>query len=293
MNQGFFEIPAKDYHADKIGEIPTLSHSCAVTMIRESPAHAYTGHPRLGGADHETNPAMEFGQVAHELILGQGAGFATWEGKTWAGKEAGAFWDRAVAAGLTPIKIADLKRAELVRDAFNTKIALYPDLANAFAKGISERVMIWHEGDTWMRAMCDKLFIDEDAGKAVILDLKTTEQAHPKAIRSRILPMGYALQQDFYSGGLRTIRPELAGRIKFYFLFMEVNPPFALVPCELSGEFLAIACSQTSRAISLWRECLKENRWPEYVGAIEKLEPKPYELLEEFGADSLGETMGR
>jgi hypothetical protein len=291
MVAGFREISAADYHADKIGEIPTLSHGCAVTLVNECPEHAFNEHPRFGAAEREATDGMDFGSAAHELILGKGQGIAVFEGKSWAGKEAGAFWDRAVAQGMTPLKLADFKRAEAVRAAFMAKLHAYPEIEARFAAGVSEQAMVWNEGAVWCRALCDRLCINEDNKSAIIFDVKTCASAHPMAIEKQMGSMGYNVQADFYSTGLRTLRPDLSGRIRFVFLFIEKKPPFSFVPCEMTGEGYAVACSKTSRAISLWRECTAQNRWPGYCSEVLKIEPKPWELASEIGAESLGEKM--
>ena len=292
MKAGFLDISAADYHADKIGEIPTLNHGTAVTLVNDCPEHAWQEHPRFGAANREATDSMDFGSAAHELILGKGQGIAVFEGKTWQGKEASAFWDRAVAQGMTPLKMADFKRAEAVRAAFFAKLALYPDLEARFAAGVSERVMVWEEGGVWFRGMCDRLAIDENSGSAVIFDVKTCDSAHPRSIESKVPVMGYDVQAEFYERGLRALRPDLCGRIKFIFLFIETTPPFSFVACELSGENLAVAVSKTMRAISLWRECTTQNRWPGYCSDLLKIEAKPWAIAAEMGSDSLATKMG-
>jgi PDDEXK-like domain of unknown function (DUF3799) len=293
VKTGFLEISAKDYHADKIGEIPTLNHGCAVTLAAKSPEHAWQEHPRFGAQDREATPEMEFGDIVHQLILGKGAGIAVFEGDSWRGKDASAFWDRAVAQGLSPVKLPTFKLAEACANAFAAKLANFPDLAAKFAAGKSEQVMVWNDGDTWLRSMIDRLFIDENAHKAVIFDVKTCQDAREHAAAGKIHSMGYDVQCVQYSDGLARLRPDLAGRIQFLFLFIETKPPFGFAPYELDGEYRAIGASRFARAVALWSECLKQNRWPVLASEVVKLTPKSWELTAEFGEESLTDKMER
>ena len=58
--------------------IPALSYSIAKILIGESPRHAWCAHPLLGNMRGEPTAEMDFGQVAHKLMLGRGVDFAIW-----------------------------------------------------------------------------------------------------------------------------------------------------------------------------------------------------------------------
>ena len=196
-----------------------------------------------------------------------------------------------MSLGKTPVLLKVFKRAEACCAAFRAKIAKFPELQVQFGLGRSEQVMVWNEGPVWFRAMCDKLFIDEGAHKAVIFDVKTTDDARERCFANKVRGFGYDLQFAQYTYGLQALRPDLAGRVRFIFLTIETSPPFALVPYELDGEWRAIGVSRYCRAISLWTECLKQNRWPGLAADIVKIVPKSWELTMEFGEESLGEKM--
>ena len=54
------DIPAADYHADRVGhgDAPSLSSSVARTLIQQSPIHAWFKHPKLGNAPRESTASM-------------------------------------------------------------------------------------------------------------------------------------------------------------------------------------------------------------------------------------------
>ncbi len=158
----------------------------------------------------------------------------------------------------------------------------------------NETVAVWHEDDMdgnriWLRAMLDGPRLETET----IYDLKTTESAHPKAIAARAKPMGHDMQDVFYRRGVTTLRPHLNGRLKFIFFYVETKYPFSVVPVELNGEFKTIAQSRVERAIHLWRTCLKADHWPAYANGIIKIEPKPWDLMAEFGAENTEAVMAK
>src|SRR6478736_1784528 len=109
---GFYhDLTEAQYHADP-APIPSLSSSCAKTLVQKSPMHAYAEHPRLGAAHREDTDEMDFGSLAHRLLLGKGAEIAELSSDSWRGKEAAAFWDKAKAEKKIPVLSKNLVRAE-------------------------------------------------------------------------------------------------------------------------------------------------------------------------------------
>lgn len=276
-------MPASAYHADPV-EYPSLSSSCAQTLVSRSALHAMTEHPRFGGVNAAPTSEMDFGSICHELILGSGGGIAIWDGDSWRGKEAAAFWDEAIAKGQTPIKAADHARAQDATRAWFRQLEDF-GLGYVFnpAQGESEKVVAWKDGGVWCRAMIDRLFLE----RGYIWDLKCMGvSAHPKACASRIVSMGYDLRSEFYKRGVTTLIPELNGRLKFGFIFAETTPPYAVTPVlELDGMWKTLGVSKMSRAIEAWGKCLAANRWPAYVEKPFVAECPPWELNKEMGAE--------
>ena len=71
MKAQLLEMTADDYHADKIGDVPTLSASIAQRLVTRSPLHAWTHHPRLGGATRK-NAKAPTKEMDRGTIVGQG-----------------------------------------------------------------------------------------------------------------------------------------------------------------------------------------------------------------------------
>jgi len=270
-----FDMPEADYHADPC-PAPSLSSSVARVLIEQSPAHARAMHPRLcPDAKSPESDRLALGAVVHALVLGRGAKFHVVGATDYKTKAAREERDGAIAMGWTPIKAADMAEAERIAKSVDHHIASDLDVFDTFTAGASEAVLIWREADAWCRAMVDKLFIgDRDA---VIYDIKTTDQsAHPMGLARKVLSMGYDLRAAFYMRGLARLRPDLAGRIRFRWVFVETSAPYAVTVAELDGAGLTIGDKKAATAIALWQRCVRDDAWPTWPIGVHRLESPPW-----------------
>jgi hypothetical protein len=266
------DFSAAEYHADPAPE-PSLSSSVARILLDQSPRHAWLAHPRLNPekpADEPSRP-KEIGSAVHKLILGRGSGTHVIEATSYqstAAKEARA---NAVAAGKIPILVDDLATAEGCAAACAEQMAKIEGCAG-FSSAPSEVVAIAKdETGAWLRAMMDK-FEEHERG-AVIWDVKTTGQsAAPQAIGRKIADMGYEIQSALYERVAVTLKPELAGRITFRWVFIETEPPHLLTVAELDATGLEIGRKKVAAAIALWNRCRETGIWPGYAARIIRAE---------------------
>ncbi len=280
-------ISEKDYHADNLCEEPTLSRSLACRLVDDSPFHAWSAHPRLNPAYQavdDSNDAMDFGQLAHKMLLGKGAEIAVLESESWRGKDAAAFWDMAKLAGKIPALRKVVNRAKEMVKVADKKIAEY-GLADDWMNAQPEVVLVFRDGKVLCRAMLDRVFIDRERGRAHIFDIKCGV-TNPTSLPKHIINQSYHAQDYFYTRGIEILVPEVVGRIEFTFIHIETEDPYDVVPSRLNGEFKMLGLSKMMRAILLWEKCRAENHWPSYTNAIVKLEPPPWALQAEFGAKS-------
>jgi hypothetical protein len=259
--------------------VPALSYSIAKTLIGDSPRHAWCAHPLLGGVKAPPTVEMDFGQVAHRLLLGKGQEFAVFEGESWRGKEAAAFWDKAVADHVTPIKRTDHTRALALVSEVRRQLQEM-GLGHVFSEagGIAEEKFSWTEGACHLTCVIDWHRAPE------IWDLKITNNAHPKSCAKKIINEHLDMQEEFCTRALASRMPELQGRIKFRFLFVEDSFPFCITPYENDGTGRAIGVSKTMRAFSLWEKCMASGRWPGYAEGIVRGETPEWAMKQEIGA---------
>ncbi len=240
----------------------------------------------MGGKPFASTDEMDFGSLAHKLLLGKGAEIAVSPTPNWKGGEAAAFWDEAKAAGRIPVLAKTLERANQMTASIHFQLQemglgfiFHPDTEG----GKSELAGFWREGESWCRFLLDCVIFDEDRLRATVFDLKTMSQSsHPKACAARIASMGYDIQRAHYLRGLEALRPDLAGRLEWTFVFVETSSPFAVTPVQISGEWAAIGEAKWQRALDIWKNCNETGVWPGYTSESMRLEAPMWALADEI-----------
>ena len=276
-------LSAADYHADPC-EHPSLSASCATTLLSRSPYHAWLHHPRLGALPREATDSMDAGSLLHALVLGEDEDIVIVNADDWRTKVAQAQRADARASKMIPV----------LRAKYDAALALAEDVRAAITDlgialdGESEASVEWTEdtsrGPVLCRGRMDHVWID----RAAILDLKTCQSAHPRAVTSHVWEYGYDVQQAAYRSAMRALRPEFAGRESFTFVFVEQLPEGSqrraiVQPVTLSGTFREIGERRWHRACETWAECLESGVWPDYtrVGETMEIEAPGWALAQE------------
>jgi hypothetical protein len=266
---GFYEVDAEAYHADPAPE-PSLSASVASILVEETPAHAWAAHPRLGlePDDDDGSSRLDLGTVVHTLLLGKGRDIVGIDAKDFKTKAAQKERAEARAEGKTPVLLKDLARAEMIADAARGFVRTVPGCEGLFdpEHGRPEVAMVWQdETGPWCRSLVDWLPND----RRVIWDVKTTARsANPAGAGRLIANHGYELAAAFYERGLVHLEPELAGRVVFRWLFVEIDPPFACSIVELDGTGLEIGRRKVRAALDLWKRCREADSWPAYPARV-------------------------
>lgn len=260
-------VPAALYHADPC-ETPSLSSTLAKTLLRKTPRHAWHEHPRLNPeSEREDEDKFDLGKVAHEMLLRAGAGFVIVDAKNWRTKAAQAAKTAAREDGLTPILIDQHSRAEIMVDAVLDRLAQVPEAREIAAQlgagtARTETVVVWRDiGGPLCRAMLD-IWGPSDAE---IWDFKTTDAGlSDDEIRRTVFNLGYDVSAGFYTRGLVAHRPELAGRIRYRWIFAEVKPPFEVRVVTADRVTLTMGDRRAALAISKWQRCITAGEWPGY-----------------------------
>lgn len=274
---GVYRMPAEAYHADPCIQ-PSLSSSVAVEMIEKTPRHAWTKHPRLNTAPEDADEVersptrpMEIGSAAHKLLLGEGDEIIEIVANDYKKDAVKVERARAYAAGRQPILSTDLRRANKMAEAAKAQL-VDSGVYEEFSAGHSEPVLIWQDvGGSFCRAMMDRIFIGKN--RAIIFDLKTTAtDLTQDGIGRRVVDGGYEMRAAFYERGLYHLFPHLAGKTQFIHLWLEVEPPYALLPADLDGAALTIGRKKAAAAIGMWAECMKAGEWPLYPPGVARVD---------------------
>lgn len=262
-----------EYHRDPCDE-PSLSSSIAHTLVSKSPAHARLRHPRFGAERGERTDATTDGSLFHALVLGVGMEeIAIIDADNFRTKVAQAARDEAEAAGKTPVLarkrdamqwVADNARARL-RDRHGIDV-------DASGKGASaEQAIAWGEGAVQCRALLDLWTGSE------VIDLKSCDSAHPRAIQSHMVSYGYDIQAEAYTRGAQAAF-KLDRRPPMRFAFCELVAPFAITVVRLAPSMEELGGLRWARALELWAACVRSGVWPEYVDGEAVIEAPAWAL---------------
>jgi len=243
-------------------ETPALSPYIAQMLDAESAEHAYTFHRLLGGKRRKTTDAQTNGLLFHAALLEGGKGIEVIDADAFRSTAAKAARDDALSRGLIPIVAPkwEMMQPALERIRANMEAVGFPLMG-----GHVEAKLQWQQGASDGDVLCHARidWLSDDWGQ--IVDLKTTDGSiHPDNCAATILRNGGAIQEAAYRSAVSTLRPEVAGRELFTFLFVETREPYSVVPIECADSMREIGESKWQRAVELWSRCLRNDDWPGY-----------------------------
>jgi len=254
---GVYRMPATEYHADP-APTPSLSAGIANRFVNESPLHAWWSHRRLNPDFHEQESnRLSLGTLCHTLLLGEGRDVAVFDGSNWQKKEAREFRAAALAEGKTPVTTPQYERCMSVVEAARSQLAGLCDGCEP------EQVWLAHEGPAlWVRCMTDWY----DAQQKIVYDYKTTAvSAEPfGAVPRQVANLDYDFKQAFYERVMTRVHPSLDGRLRFRFIFQEIDAPYALSIVELDEASIEVSRRRVAQAVRDWGQCIRRDQWPGY-----------------------------
>jgi PDDEXK-like domain of unknown function (DUF3799) len=257
------DLDAASYHRDELDDgRPSLSASLAKILIGQSPAHAWTAHPRLN-PDFKPEDAQKFdrGTASHQLLLEDDESrwaivpeiYTNW--KTNAAKEVR---DTAREYGQIPLLASTAAEIRTMVHAARLQLAINEADPKPFTNGKPEQVIAWEENGILCRALIDWLHDDW----LTLDDYKTTAVANPDQWTKRTLfDIGADVQAEFYGRGVEAITGK---RPEFRFIVQETSAPYQLSVVGLGPDVMALAKKKVDRAIDLWARCLRNDAWPGY-----------------------------
>ena len=262
------DVPAETYHADQLGERPTLSCSILKILLNASPAHAKAAHPRLNpNYEKRDDSKFDLGTAAHAVFFEGQANMRVIFANDWRSKSAQEERDEARAFGQIPLLDKDAQRCEQIVEALTDQIADVNAQPPLFDGGKAEQTLLWEDRGVACKARLDWLRDDY----AAIDDLKTTSRlANPEQWSRQLFNLGYDLQAAFYLRGLEAVTNQ---RAQFRLVVIETAPPFAMSVLALSSGALELANAKIDKALAVWRACLEADTWPAYPALVATVEP--------------------
>lgn len=255
-------ISADAYHADP-APAPSLSSSIAKTILHQTPRHAWFEHPRLNpNFEPKDDSKFDLGSVAHELLLGKGAGFVIVQADDWRTKAAQEKREAARAAGKKALLEKDFERASI---AISRTIERLADMGIRLDAMQREIVGVWQDEGAWCRCMVDAL----DVENFVAYDAKFTGAGlSDEAIARQIDNLGYDLSAGHYIRGLERLVPGSAGRWRWRWIITEASAPHECRVIEADKATLEIGDRKAATALVIWARCIKNGGWPGYAPEI-------------------------
>lgn len=250
------DLTNEAYHAAE-----GVSNSMLKTLLDKSPAHLRFG-------ERKPSPAMARGTLVHTAVLEPhrlGAEYVVapdLDKRTKAYKE----WAETVT-GKIIVNADEMHAATSVGQALRD----CRELENVWAANpLIEASVFWQDELTKETCRCRP---DVWLRGAILIDLKTINDASGDGCRKNIENFRYDMQAAFYSDGVFAATGE---RVPFLCIFVEPEPPFAFKLLELDGEYLDIGRKSYRRALDTYAECKSRNVWPAYPTAIQRVDPSPW-----------------
>lgn len=265
---------ADDYFADPC-PTPSLNQSLIKVLDDASPLHAAFGHVRLNpyGRRDDSSRAQFFGSAVHRLALGAGKPVTVLRYPDFKHSSARNARDEAIRRSEIPLLERDYDRAvsmaatvrerieeEAAGDEFLTEVPVYARMQTA-------------AGWIWVRAMLDVWI----PAQVRILDVKTTRGlATPEAVGRDVTQNRYDLQDAWYPHLVTLAAPELAGRVRFEFLYVESDAPHGSATHYLDEESRYFARRICERAAETFARSLNLNTWPSYPRGANRIATAKY-----------------
>lgn len=260
-------IPMADYVADPCPD-PSLSAGGIKRLLDQSPLHAHSAHPRLGGHTGGATVRSDIGSATHTASLG-GETIAYCDvvcgDKTktpgeivrdWKTKDAQAWQVDQRAAHRIPL--LEHQREHIEATASRVRETL-ERAGHAGDHVKNEQTVIAKVGDVWIKTRPDVLNFETRE----IVDLKSAVDANPHAWIKRVLfSSGYYTGAALYERAMQEITGE---EWSYRWLAQEFDHPYAPSWHALDPQAEDIAQARVQRAIELWGQCLALDTWPGYT----------------------------
>jgi len=261
------DMPITVYHSQCCA-LPSISSSGVRTIEAKSLEHFYdTSDLNPDRAEQEAKHHFSWGRALHHLAAGE-ADFSKhfavrpliWD--SWRTKDAQGWRAEQVAAGLDVLVPEDLDTLRRAAD----KLAAHPTIQAGILSGLVEHSIFWRRdilvGDTVVKIILksrpDVLPVEAN----MIVDLKSTADASPVAVRRAIGDYGYEIQLGMaHEGLLATLGRTMTDHV---LVFIENKRPCSINIKPLSALAIEYGRRQLKRAVHKFAYAIANNHWAGY-----------------------------
>jgi len=103
----------------------------------------------------------------------------------------------------------------------------------------------------------------------IVIDVKTTVCAKRKVFERQIMTYNYHIQAAWYFDAYESLTKRAAD--SFIFVAIEKEPPYAVAVYIADPTVIEKGRHEYTRAFEIYKQCLKENRWPGYQTEAEMI----------------------
>lgn len=197
--------------------------------------------------------------------------------RNWQPREAREWRRQMHAAGLYVVTPELWAEAAAMWEA----VLAHPDARVLLQGGRREVTLVAQYHGLWLKARLDLWYPE----RRVIVDLKSSTNAHPSAFERAIDKFGYAYQAAFYRKVARRIEG-VPSPSKWVFIVVEPHPPYLVAVYELRHEDMDLFDPRIDDDLRSIADCHKRNDWPGLPKTQVGLPPMArYRLLEQAEKD--------
>lgn len=248
-----------------------VSNSFLAILQDQSPLHAkyYKDHPA------EDTPALLVGRAAHCLALEPSAFERRYavapvcDRRTKEGKQLWAEFESS-ANGRYILSQEQHESIRQVAESINRQI-----IHRFIEKGEAEVCIVWNDKKT--DVLCKARLDYVHRGRAIIVDLKTTTDASPKAFQRAMWAYRYYQQAAFYVDGYKVLTGD---EPSFVFLPVEKEPPYAVAAFEVHEDTVRAGKSEYRKALQTYADCVSTGIWPGYADEVKMINLSDWALKE-------------
>lgn len=245
---GVYEISADAYHAHA-----ALSSSGARKLLPPS-CPALFRYEQTNPI--QSTPDMEFGSVAHDLLLGGGHGYEVLQYPNYRTKESQEKRDAVRAEGRIPILMHEYQVAK----AMVAVVRAHPKAGPLFAAGTSEQSLFWTDEQTGVACRARIDHMRPLRKRLAVVDYKSSTSVAPEKIGKASWDYGYAQQGEWYVDGVNAL--DLGRNPAFIVVSQMKEPPYLVTVAQYDEVSRAIARELNRRAIQTYATCVESGRWP-------------------------------
>lgn len=252
MEPGIYDMPDSEYFA-----APGLSQSGAKLLL-EAPAKFRAGFQKR-------STALDFGRVAHAMVLGTGTPAVVVDADSWRTKAAQEARAEAKAAGAVALLASEMETVTAMAAALRK----HPVAAALLAQpGKPEQAAFTQDDETGvlLKGKIDLLPDAREDGRTILVDYKTAASADPSRFGKAAADYGYHIQAAWYQRLVREARGD--ADTAFVFVLQEKEYPYLVSCVELDAEAQEIGAALMRRAIDLYDACATRDEWPGYPSDI-------------------------